>query len=180
MRHLGLNRMRTKADLIDANELTPDVAEAVFIQVRPIAHREDGEPLYLESAVDRAIEMVRSGNRPSTQISESIFEKEDLKVNGVGQIEGLEGPWNRIADSLEQLLEVFLPRKSAEDSHPNDVIYTTTQAAKLLHRHVDVVRQYCRQGVFGIRDAGGKWVIRHSEIEKFRTGQLVVRGKGVA
>ena len=78
--------MRTKADLIEANELTPEVAEAVFSRIHPLAHREDGEPLYLESAVDRVIEMVR-GVAPAVE------------------------PLARIADGIEQLIQALVPKR---------------------------------------------------------------------
>lgn len=85
MRHLGLNRMRTKADLIEANELTPDVAEAVFSRIHPLAHREDGTPLYLESAVDRAIEMVAGLQLPSAVIGPLLTTKQAARYLAVSE-----------------------------------------------------------------------------------------------
>jgi len=132
--------------------------------------------LYWKEEVKSAMEKVLGvGNRPPTAAYES-YSNEDPMIAMNQELE----PWVRIADSLEQLLGVFLPKTPSADINPSDAVYTTAQVAKLLHRHVDVVREYCRQGVFGTRDAGGQWGIRHSEVERFRTGQLLVRGRGGA
>jgi len=78
--------LRTKTQLIEDNELPPDVAEAVFARVQPSDHREDGVPLYLESAVDRVIEMVR-GVAPAVE------------------------PLARIADGIERLIQALVPKR---------------------------------------------------------------------
>ena len=159
MRHLGLNRMRTKADLIDANELTPDEAEAVFIQVRPIAHREDGEPLYLEIAVDRAIEMVRGGNRPSTQINESIFESE---------------AWSRLANRLCEFLD-----KAMKDQEPSEdkQYLSPAEAAKIFRMNVQTVMAWCREGKLSASKPFGKWLISKEEVQRHLHRSRLINGK---
>jgi excisionase family DNA binding protein len=156
MRHLGLNRMRTKADLIEANELPPGVAEAVFSRLHPLAHREDGEPLFLESAVDRAIEMVRGGNRPSTQINESIFESE---------------PWSRLANRLCDFLD-----KMTKDQEPKRaaLYLTPAEAAQILRKNVQTVMEWCRDGKVSAVKVGRKWLIPEEDIQRlFRRTRLV-------
>lgn len=166
----------SKQQVIDEFGIPKNLEADLFAILKPKVGK-----LYWKKDVDPALEKVLGvGDRPPFADHKSSFEKEDLKVNGVGLVEHANTPWNRIADSLEQLVAVFLPKTTPDNVTPDDVSYTTAQAATLLNRHVDVVREYCRQGVFGVRDASGKWVIRHSEIEKFRIGQLLVHGKGAA
>lgn len=159
MRHLGLNRMRTKADLIEANELTPDVAEAVFSRIHPLAHREDGTPLYLEGAVDRAIEMVRSGNRPSAQISGSIFESE---------------PWSRLANRLCEFLD-----KAMKDQEPSEdkEYLTPNEVAKILRKNVQTVMKWCRTGEIDASKVNNNWVIPRAAVERFLNRNRLINGK---
>lgn len=159
MRHLGLNRMRTKSELIEANELTPDVAEAVFCRLHPLAHREDGEPLYLESAVDRAIGLVRGGNRPSTQINESIFESE---------------PWSRLASRLCDFLD-----KMTNDQEPKkgpEVLFAS-EAAKILRMNVQSVMEWCRSGKLSASKNTGRWLIPKAEVERVIRRNRLIKGK---
>ena len=82
----------------------------------------------------------------------------------------------------KQLATPVVPKPvfSAPEPEKGERVYTTREAAILLHRHPDVVREYCRKGLLGKRDASRKWVIRHREIESFREGRIMVHGQGAA
>lgn len=159
MRNLSLNRMRTKADLIEANELTPEVAEAVFSRIHPLAHREDGEQLFLESAVDRAIEMVRGGNRPSTQINESMFESE---------------PWSRLANRLCDFLD-----KMTNDQEPKKgpEVLLASEAAKILRMNVQSVMEWCRSGKLSASKNTGRWLIPKAEVDRLLHRNRLINGQ---
>lgn len=159
MRHLGLNRMRPKADLIEANELAPEVAEAVFSRVHPLAHREDGEPLYLESAVDRAIEMVRGGSRRTGQSSESIFESE---------------PWCRLANRLCEFLDKMA---KGQESKPEKAYLSPAEAAKILRMNVQSVMGWCREGKLSASKVAGKWLIPTAEVDRVLQRKRLINGK---
>jgi len=130
-------------------------------------------PMFPKPVVEQFVEE----RRPKSFHKESYGEEEGFKVVAAAFIEEL----RRLSTAFEKLVSVMSSEGSTgADEEEGDRIYSTAEAAKLLRRHPDVVRQYCRAGDIGQRDASGKWIIRHSDIERFRTRQLVVHGKGVA
>jgi len=130
-------------------------------------------PMFPKPVVEQFVEE----RRPKSLDKKSYGEEEDFKVVAADLIE----VGRRIASALEELATVVAPgAPPVPEPEKGDRIYSTAEAAELLHRHPDVIRGYCRDGLFGSRDASGKWGIRQSEIERFRTRQFVVHGKGVA
>ena len=130
-------------------------------------------PMFPKPVVEQFVEE----RRPKSPFKKSYGEEEDFKVVAANGTD----VWERIASALEKIVTIVAPGDPpVPEPEKGDRVYNTIEAAELLHRHPDVIRGYCRDGVFGLRDASGKWGIRHSEIERFRTGQMVVHGKGVA
>lgn len=131
-------------------------------------------PMFPKPVVEQFVEE----RRPKSLDKKSYGEEEGFKVIAANVIVLGE----RIASALEKLVTVVVPGATASvpEAENGDRVYTTGEAARLLHRHPDVVREYCRKGLLGVRDASGKWVIRHGDIEKFRMGRILVHGTGAA
>lgn len=66
----------------------------------------------------------------------------------------------------------------AETVPRGDKAYGTGEAAGLLGLNEQTVRKYCRERVFGVQATSGRWVIRHSEVERFLQGRDRIHGKG--
>ena len=124
------------------------------------------------------VEQFVEERRPKSLDKKSYGEEEGIKVSAANVIDVLK----QIASALEQLATPVVPKpvSSAPEPEKGERVYTTREAAILLHRHPDVVREYCRKGLLGKRDASRKWVIRHREIESFREGRIMVHGQGAA
>ncbi len=84
----------------------------------------------------------------------------------------------RIAFSLEKVTAIQV--QQANTAIATDRVYRPDEAAALLGLNEQTVRKYCRQRVFGAQTKGGRWVIRHSEVDHFLAGQKLIHGKGVA
>lgn len=150
--------------------------EDLIKEIRIESYQGPGErnPWYWQNDVERFVE----AHRPKSCEKKSYGEEEGVKVIAANGSD----VWERIASALEKLVTVVVPESapSVPEAAKGERVYTTAEAAELMHRHPDVVRQYCRDGDLGTRDASGRWVIRHGDIERFRTRQVVVHGKGEA
>ena len=173
--NMAFNRFLSRQQVIDAYQIPKKMESELFAVLRPVFGPGE-EARYLESHVDEALKQWSSEKgRPQDEGTE--FSQEEEK--NVIAINSENEPWTRIADSLEKILDLLCPSEKAPlKVEQGDRGYSTAEASKLLNRHPDVVRQYCRNRVLGTRDASGKWVILQSEIEKFRTGQVLVHGSG--
>ena len=106
---LGLNRAKTRAALVEENGLSGEMAEAVFKRVEPVQHDENGTAFYLEGMVDRAIEEIwLEKNRLSSPPNAFVSEKENPNMFA---LDGKEEPFTRIAEGIERLIEVLVPKK---------------------------------------------------------------------
>ncbi len=56
--------VRTKAEMVALNKMTPAMAEWVFSRVKPMQHDRDGRPEYLDADVDAAIKEYWRAIRP--------------------------------------------------------------------------------------------------------------------
>jgi len=162
MRNLGLNRMKTKAAFIEANNLSPEVAEQVFRLVDPLDHHEDGEPLYLESIVDRAIEKVR--NYTPQQRSDAFGFDDDH-------------PLTRLANRLVEILDQWAKNKEQEKEAKEPEYLSPAEMAKRLHKNVQTVMEWCRNGEIQATKLGGKWLIPKEEVTNRLRRQGIVNGK---
>ena len=105
----GLNRVKTRAALVEENGLSVEMAEAVFKRVEPVQHDENGPAFYLEGMVDRAIEEIwLEKNRLSSPPNAFVSEKENPNMFA---LDGKEEPFTRIAEGIERLIEVLVPKK---------------------------------------------------------------------
>jgi excisionase family DNA binding protein len=150
--------MQTKADLIEANELPPGVAEAVFSRIHPLAHREDGEPLYLESAVDRAIEMVVERKR-----SDALSLDHDH-------------PISLLANRLVVFLEQWAKNKEQDREAKEPEYLSPTEAARRLSLNKQTVVKWCRSGEIQASKVCRKWLIPKAEIDRYLNRTRLIKG----
>ena len=180
---LGLNRVKTRAALVEENGLSEEMAEAVFKRVEPVQHDEDGTAYYLESMVDRVIEQVRlEWNRLPSHPNAFVSEKENpnmIALDGMSSI-------NRLADLVSKVLDTLETNKSSDDISPPAITVssvvenewlTVERASKELNRSPYQIRELCRRKVFGQKDSGGKWWVHRKDIENFRNGRTLIHGE---
>jgi len=184
--NLGLNRLRTREDLVRENGLSSEMEDEVFSNVSPVQHQEDGTALYLEAFIDQAIsKAILKNNRLSLPPTGSLAEKETQHVVSMWQTNEIA---NRGADLLCQVLERFL-LKTQQDSQvvePKSQMLTPEEAAKEMHLHVQTILAWCRKGktLKGIKvggnetnGKGGKWLIPREEIDRYLHERHVIHGK---
>jgi excisionase family DNA binding protein len=84
-------------------------------------------------------------------------------------------PFERIAQGIERLIELFEPRTDERENSTIEVL-TTAVAAKKMGLNVQTVREWCREGKLGVR-TGSRWLISPDEVEQYLRGQLLIKGK---
>ena len=84
-------------------------------------------------------------------------------------------PFERIAQGIERLIEVLVPRVEIPKNSVVEML-TPAQAAKKMGLNVQTVREWCREGKVGVK-AGGKWLISPDEVKQYLRGQLLIKGK---
>jgi hypothetical protein len=177
----GLNRLKTRAALVEENGLSGEMAEAVFKRVEPVQHDENGTAFYLEGMVDRAIEEFwLEKNRLSSPPNAFVSEKENpnmFALDGMASV-------NRLADLVFVWLEQALHEKHQKESQPNQPMLSPAEAAKEMRLNVQTVMAWCRQGkihavkVGGSKGGGkgGKWLIPREEIDRHLHRNRLIRG----
>jgi len=171
-----MNRRLVKQELIDLNELSPEETAAVFAILKPLQGAGD-TALYLESEADAAIEEVR--RRPQDSYPLSSDAEED---HNVIDFNGTMEPFERIADGIERLINLLVPKEREPASEGKDKeFYDPTEAAELLGVRPQSIMKWCRQGKLqGHKIGGGRdWRIRRDAIERhLRRHQLINGQKG--
>ena len=109
--------------------------------------------------------------RPAPAAVRSYLNEEDKTVIAANGIEIGE----RIANALEQVVQVVAPREAAVPV-PGVQMLTPTEAARQMKLHVQTVREWCREGKLGVR-AGRNWLISPDEVKQYLRGQLLIKGK---
>jgi|LakMenE01Jun11ns_1017448.scaffolds.fasta_scaffold9824317_1 excisionase family DNA binding protein len=175
---LGLNRVKTRAALVEENGLSEEMAEAVFKRVEPVQHDENGTAFYLEGMVDRAIEEIwLEKKRLSSPPNAFVSEKENpnmIALDGMSSI-------NRLAD----LVFVWLERALEEKQQKTPRMLSPEEASQILRIHVQTVTAWCRDGkIRAVKNGGneangkgGKWLIPREEIDAYLHRQQVIHGK---
>lgn len=129
--------------------------------------------LFSEKDVETALEKALAVSwRPFVE-GEVPYGREG-SLYGVAEISGPDGPWDRIANSLEQVVRRLLPQD--EPAKAVNVMLTPAEAARQMKLNVQTVRAYCRQGSLGIK-AGRKWLISPDEVKQYLRGQLLINGR---
>lgn len=129
--------------------------------------------LFLKKDVNAALEEVLGVvNRPSLTQTESLKGEESFKVSGISQ--AVE-PFERIAQGIERLIEVLVPRNQ-EPVDVSRVMLRPAEAAEQMKLNVQTVREWCREGKLGVK-AGGKWLISRDEVKQYLRGQLLIKGR---
>jgi predicted DNA-binding transcriptional regulator AlpA len=101
-----MNRWLFRHEVIELNQLTSDEQVVVFAVLKPF-FGEGGQERFLESEADRIIEEVR--RRPQDSYPLSSDAEEDCNV--IDFNETME-PFERIAEGIERLIEVLVPKTS--------------------------------------------------------------------
>lgn len=162
---LGLNRILTREQYVEMNALTPEMAEQVFRQVKPIQIGEDGSPRYLEGMVDRAVEEIY---RPSVNSGASVWGQENPHMDTLSrQTDAL----NRIAEFLERLG----PKEDVKEK-PIPEMLTPEKASKAMHQHVQTVTKWCRKGKIRATKLGRKWLIPKEEVDRHLRRDCLIKG----
>jgi excisionase family DNA binding protein len=130
-----------------------------------------GKLYWKEEAKEAVKTVVGVGNRPPFSNEEFSFEKEDSMIGINHAVE----PFERIAQGIERLIEVLVPRVEIPKNSVVEML-TPAQAAKKMGLNVQTVREWCREGKVGVK-AGGKWLISPDEVKQYLRGQLLIKGK---
>jgi predicted DNA-binding transcriptional regulator AlpA len=101
-----LNRFLRRCRIIALNQLNPDEEAAVFAILTPLQGEGD-TARYLESEADAAIEEVRRRPQDSHPLSSDAEEDHDV-IDFNGTME----PFERIADGIERLIDLLVPKTS--------------------------------------------------------------------
>ena len=101
-----MNRWLFRHEVIELNQLTSDEQVVVFAVLKPF-FGEGGQERFLESEVDRIIEEVRRRPRDSYPLSSDAEEDHNV-IDFNGTME----PFERIAEGIERLIEVLVPKTS--------------------------------------------------------------------
>jgi hypothetical protein len=176
---LGLNRLKTRAALVEENGLSGEMAEAVFKRVEPVQHDENGTAFYLEGMVDRAIEEVwLERKRLSSPPNAFVSEKETPNMFALDGTSSTERLLNALCEILARRMQNMQePPPPVVAAPPLKEWYTPEEAAVDLNRKPSQIRELCRKRVFGSKDGCGKWQINKSEIERFRLGRITIHGE---
>jgi excisionase family DNA binding protein len=160
--------MLSKKQVIDEFGIPETLQADLFAILKPRVGK-----LYWKMDVDPALAKVFGGvGRPPFANDESSFEKEALKVNAITQ--AVE-PFERIAQGIERLIDLFEPRTD-ERENATIAMLTTAEAAKKMGLNVQTVREWCRDGKLGVR-TGSRWLISPDEVKQYLRGQLLIKGK---
>jgi excisionase family DNA binding protein len=170
----GLNRLKTRAALVEENGLSGEMAEAVFKRVEPVQHDENGTAFYLEGMVDRAIEEIwLEKKRLSSPPNAFVSERENpnmIALDGMSSI-------NRLADLVSTWLERALEEKHQKVEERQLRMLTPAEAAKALRLNVQTVMAWCRQGRISASKSTGKWLIPREEVDRLLRRYEIVNGK---
>ena len=111
-------------------------------------------------------------SRPPEDDQESSLKKEVSQMVALNQSAN---PFERIADGLERLLEVLVPKAP----QPAIQMLTPQEASKQMRLNVQTVMKWCRQGKMGTK-CGRKWLIEPTEVDRYLRGVLMTKGQQVA
>ena len=101
-----MNRWLDRRSIVEANELTAAEETAVFAVLKPY-QAEGRRAGFLESEADAAIEAVRRRPQDSNPLS-SGGEEDHNVIDFNGTME----PFERIADGIERLIDLLVPKTS--------------------------------------------------------------------
>lgn len=158
----------TKQQVIEEFGIPKNLESKLFAILKPKV----GKLFWKDEAKSVLATILGIGNRPPFANDEFSFEKEDLKVNVMTQ--AVE-PFERIAQGIEKLIEVFVPRVEVPENSVVEM-FTPAQAAKKMGLHVQTVREWCREEKLGVR-VGRRWLISPDEVKQYLRGQLLIKGR---
>lgn len=157
---------------VDDLGITKELQPKLLAAVKPRCGK-----LYWKEEVKSALEKILGvESRPAFAEEGYSSEKEDSNMNAVGQIEGVAGPFERIAQGIERLIGVLVPQEKSQNLVI--AVLTPAEAAKQMKLNVQTVREWCREGKLGVK-AGSKWLISPDEVRHYLRGQLLIKGKVV-
>lgn len=161
----------TKQQVIEEFGIPKNLESKLFAVLKPRVGK-----LYFKKDIEPALENVLRSNRPPFAADEFSFEKEDLKVNGVGQIEG-----NNLADVIKEFLEWMKPRLSTayplETNAPPRML-SPTEAAQMMRVHVQTVMKWCREERIEATKIGNKWLIPQESVDAYMRKCRLLNGRG--
>ncbi len=162
----------TKQQVIEEFGIPKNLESKLFAILKPKV----GKLFWKDEAKSVLGTILGIGNRPPFANDEFSFEKEDLKVNGVGQIEG-----NNLAEVVKEFLEWMKPRLSAayplETNAPPRML-SPTEAAQRMRVHVQTVMKWCREERIEATKIGNKWLIPQESVDAYMRKCRLLDGRG--
>lgn len=162
----------SKQQVIEEFGIPKNLESKLFAILKPRVGK-----LYWKKDVDPALEKVLgAGNRPPFATNEFSFEKEDLKVNGVGHIEG-----NNLADVVKEFVEWVKPRLSTAyplESKPQPRMLSPAEAAQMMRLHIQTVMRWCRERRIEATKIGNKWLIPQESVDAYMRKCRLLDGRG--
>jgi excisionase family DNA binding protein len=169
---MHLNRLLTRRQIVELNDLTHEEESAVFSLLRPLLGMGEAAK-FLESQADRGIEVMRS--RPPEPPEVSSFAMEDDIVVSLNL------PTDhlvRIADGIDRLVDALTPKVTPE-VEPTVRMLTAEEASNRMRLSPQTVMKWCRQGKLGTK-CGRTWLIDPKEVDRYHRGILMTKGRKVA
>ena len=85
-------------------------------------------------------------------------------------------PWVRIADGLDRLIEVLVPKTAVSPTQAPQIL-TPTEAAEKMLLEKQTVTKWCREGRLQASKVGRKWIIPKESVEAYIRKNEVVHGR---
>ena len=168
-----MNRWLTRVEIVELNKLNADEETLVFARLD--VHCKSGAvDCFLEQDADEVIGLVR--RRPLNS-GQGFFSEEQKEDRSVIDFNGTMEPLERIADGLDRLIEVLVP-KTAESSTPaSPTMLAPTEAAERMRLNEQTVMKWCREGQLQASKVGRKWLISKESVEAYIRKNEVVHGR---
>jgi excisionase family DNA binding protein len=197
---MHLNRLLTRRQIVELNDLTHEEESAVFSLLKPF--QGEGESVFLEIQADRVIEVVRLGgaferigtceapgsaaaqheDRPPPDPRRCVQRPEHHQRKTEGEdytmvsLDPQAEPLERIANGLDRLIEALMPKASPEAA-PSIRMFTTEEASKAMRLNSETVVKWCRVGKLAGTKVGRKWLVPSEAIDAYLRRQEMVYGR---
>jgi len=168
-----MNRWLSRAEIVELNKL--DAVEESLVFARLGVHRKSGAvDCFLEQDADRVIGLVRR-RPPQADRPSFCVEAEDVEVI---DFNAAAGPFERIADGIERLIEVLVPKEAVPPERAAPMLAAAEAAAKM-RLHAQTVMRLCRERRLVASKLGGKWLIPQESVDAYiRTCEVIHGRKG--
>jgi len=158
----------TQEQVMDEFNIPKELESKLFAILKPRV----GKLYWKEEAKEAVKTVLGVGNRPPFTNDEFSFEKEDSMIAINQAVE----PFERIAQGIERLIEVLVPKVEAPSS-PAVERLSPLAAAKQMRLNEQTVMKWCREGRLVASKLGGKWLIPQESVNAFIRKCEVIHGR---